>query len=162
MARDYEDLYDIEELSDEELTDLVTEQFESDPELDAEHVSVTAEAGLVRVAGRVGTEAEIQRIEEILDEELGLPDYDSEVVLDELARGELPEDADAAAEELSESGDVSSDGDDRTDDAAEHLMDDPDGDLYGTQDVSRAVERGETYSPPERPPQMGTRSRERH
>jgi hypothetical protein len=162
MPRDFENLYDIEHLSDPDLKDLILEKIREEEELDADAIEVRVQNGTVRVSGRVGTEEEIQEIDMILADELGILDFANEVLVDEAVRAEHSEASDdarvedeAVEDELGESGK-------RTESTAEHLMPDPEGELYGTRDLQRAVERGESYNPPDRPPQLGSRSRENH
>jgi hypothetical protein len=58
---------------------------------------------------------------------------------------------------------MDSDGvDDDRSDSADHLADDVRGELYGTSDMSEAIERGFSYNPPDGPIQEGSESRERH
>ncbi|MGH7480807.1 MAG: BON domain-containing protein, partial [Longimicrobiales bacterium] len=154
MRRDFEDLYDLDDLSDQELEELIRQKLEERDELDADAVDVAVKNGRVHISGRVGTEEEIQEIEQILDDDLGVSNYVNDVIVDETTRAEHSEAADvtrvedaAVEDELGERGK-------RTEDTAEHLLPDTEGELYGTHDMQKAVERGESYNPPDRPPQM--------
>src|SRR5688572_33493490 len=102
MADDFEDLYDLDNLSDEDLRDLVRQELSEYPEIDTDLVDVQVVDGRVQLSGRVGTEQELQQIEHVITDVIGLSAVDNEMVVDELVRGEMPEAADdAAAYEMS-------------------------------------------------------------
>lgn len=162
MRRDFENLYDLDDLDDDELKTLIQQKLEEEVELDVNAVEIEVSGGVVTLSGRVGTEEELQQLDQILDDALGVATLVNDVVVDELARAERAEAADdanaedaAVEDELGESGKGA-------EPSAEHLTEDPEGELYGTGDMQRAIERGESYNPPDRPPQMGTRSNENH
>jgi phage terminase small subunit len=162
MPEDYEDISDIETLTDHELRALIVEQLEDYPELDTDQVEVQVEEGRVTLTGRVGTEREQQEFEAIVTDVIGVRDVFNELVVDALVRADYSEAADvAAAQHAADKGPTGA-GADRTEDSAEHLMQDTAAELFGTNDVSEAVERGYAYDPPDRPIQEGTRSRENH
>jgi hypothetical protein len=162
MADDYENLFDIENLSDQELTDLVRQQFREYPEIDPDRVEVSVEQGRVRLEGRVGTEQELQQIEHVLTDLLGVSALSNELVVDELVRGERSESADdAAAEDLAADPQTGT-GARRTEDSAKHLLGDTAAELYGTHDPQQAIQDGLAYEPPDRPVQEGSWSRENH
>lgn len=160
MAEDYEDFYDVESMTDEEIQALVSEELEQHPDLDATRLELTVSDGHVRVSGRVGTEAELQIIEHVLTDVIGLP-VTSELVVDELVRVEQPEAADDANTRVYAGGSARG-GADRTEDTAEHLMKDTAAEQYGTDDMGEAIERGYTYNPPDKPVQEGSWGRENH
>jgi hypothetical protein len=162
MARDFENLYDIENMSDDELRDLVYQQFTEIPEIDPDLVEVSVEGGSVRLAGRVGTEQELQQIEHVLTDVLGVASVNNELVIDELTRGEAPEAADDAAEAEMTSDPQLGTGALRTEDSARHLVSDTQAETFGTHDPQQAVADGIPYEPPDRPIQEGTWSRENH
>ena len=162
MAKGYDDVFDVRSMGDDELRALVQELLRDEPSVDSDGVEVFVRAGTVRVRGRLGTEAEVDAVERIILDRLGVDNLENELVVDELVRRALPEAADeAAAEEDLESYDRPSRRE-RTDPEAGHLLDDVEGELYGTEDMSRAIEQGESYTPPDGPREEGTRSRERH
>ena len=162
MAKGYDDVFDVRSMGDGELKELVEELLQEEPSVDADGVEVFVRAGTVRVRGRLGTEAEIDAVERIILDRLGVDNLETELVVDELVRRTLPEGADdAAAQEDRESYDRPSRGE-RTDPEADHLLEDVEGELYGTEDMSKAIEQGESYTPPDGPREEGTRSRERH
>ena len=161
MAGDYEDFYDIENMTDEELEALVREELDEYPDLDASRLDIAVNKGRVSVSGRVGTEAELQVIENVLTDVIGIAKVNNELVVDELVRQEQPEGADEANARVFAAGSAQG-GADRTEDSAEHLLEDTAAELYGTDDMGEAVDRGHSYNPPVTPVQEGIRSREDH
>ncbi|MGH7475449.1 MAG: BON domain-containing protein [Longimicrobiales bacterium] len=162
MRRDYENIDDIGNLDDDDLREVVIERLRERPEIDPDDFDVEVAGGKVRVSGRVGTEEEVQEVDQVLGDLLGVATYSNDLIVDETRRAERAEAADdarveddAVEDELGESGNL-------TESSAEHLLGDEEGELYGTQDMQRAIERGEAYTPPDRPPQLGTESRENH
>jgi hypothetical protein len=162
MAEDFENLYDIEHLNDSELRELVYQQFREYPEIDPDLVDVTVEEGQIRLAGRVGTEQELQQIEHVLTDVLGLSAVANELVIDALVRGERSEAADDAVAEDAGADPQSGSGARRTEDSAKHLLGDLSAELYGTHDPQQATQDGTAYEPPDRPVQEGIWSREQH
>jgi hypothetical protein len=161
MPHDYEDSINLDQLADHDVADLVRQRLDEAPDFDADAVDVEVRDGRIRVEGRVGTEGERQHVEQVLGL-LGATDYENNVVVDRLARRERAEAADIARVDdaanptpLGETGGVTSD-------TAEHLHRDEESELYGTQDVRKAVEEGRSYEPPEGPFQEGVDGDERH
>jgi len=162
MATDFEDLYDLDNLDDQEIADLIYQELEEYPEIDPDLIDVEVEDGFVTVTGRVGTEWELQVVEHVLTDVLGIANYSNELVLDELVRGEYSPAADeAVAEDLEVEAQIG-EGAGQTDPSAEHLIEDLAGELYGTHDVQQAIEFGEAYEVPDRPVQEGSWSEEAH
>jgi hypothetical protein len=162
MARDFENIYDLENMDDDDLEALVRQEISEYEDLDPDLVEVHAEDGFVRVEGRVGTEQELQEVELILSDVIGLTSYSNELVIDELVRGERSEAADEEAAEEQELSESLGEDAAHTDPAAAHLMDDTASEQYGTQDPKQATERGQSYDPPDRPGQEGSWSEETH
>lgn len=160
MADDYEDIYDLESMTDEEVEALVREQLEGHPDIDAAGLDLSVADGLVTLEGRIGTEAELQIIEHVLTDVIGV-EISNDLVVDELTRQEQPEGADAANARVYSKG-AARGGADRTEDSAEHMLTDTAAEQYGTDDMGEAIERGHSYNPPDTPVQEGTRSREEH
>ena len=159
MADDYGDFYDIDSLTDEELEALVREQLDAYPELDVSGLDVVAEDGRIMLSGRVGTAAEYQQIGHLLTDVIGVR-VTNELVVDQLARYELPEAADQANARVYAAGRGGRGGADRTEDTAEHMLRDTAAEQFGTNDVGEAVERGYSYNPQETPIQEGTWNKE--
>ncbi|HEX2168349.1 MAG TPA: BON domain-containing protein, partial [Longimicrobiales bacterium] len=99
MAEDYEDFYDIESMTDEEIQALVREQLEEHPDIDAARLDFLVSDGRVQMSGRIGTEAELQIIEHVVTDVIGLK-VDNDLVIDELVRQQQPEGADRANAEI--------------------------------------------------------------
>jgi hypothetical protein len=161
VADDFDDIHDIENMTDEELEAVVREELEANPDLDVSGLDVTVSDGRVIVSGRLGTDAELQIVENTLTDVLGITNLASDMVVDELRRDEQPEAADEANAAVYASG-AGRGGADRTEDSAEHLLQDTAAELYGTDDAAEAAERGYTYNPPDSPTPEGIRGAEDH
>ena len=156
MARDYEDLHNIEELDDNELRELVREQLREHASLDIDEITVLAHDGKVTLSGRVGNEGERRVAEHVLTDVLGIEDYQNDLVVDELARAMNPEAADESIEEDDErSGGLHGDREVSMTDESAHLADGAEGDRAGTSDYTRVMEDGLTYNPPSSPTAEG-------
>ncbi len=162
MANDFGDTRSLEELTDGELRQLIHDRLRSnDALIDETDIEIHVVAGAVTLTGRVGTEGDLQRIEQVITDEIGVIDVTNNIGIDENLRGMQPMAADDAAM-FDADVRATSGGADRTEDSAEHLMDDRAAEQYGTRDVSEAIERGYSYEPPDSPTSEGTRSREQH
>jgi hypothetical protein len=162
MARDYEDTHGIGDMSAAELEAYVRAQLAEHDGIDADRVEVTATGSGIRVAGRVGTEAEYQSIEHVLTDVLGITDVDNELMVDPLTRAEHADAADEANAEVYGRPRNQRGGANRTEDTAAHLLDDVGAEQYGTGDMGEAIERGYSYEPPDSPVQDGNLGREEH
>lgn len=160
MARDYEDLYYLEGMSDDEIRDLIIQELNEYPEIDVDLIDVNVTNGAVQLSGRMGTDQEIQQVERVLTDVIGISQVKNELVLDELTRGERSEAADDAWIEENESGPRAARA--PTSDEAGHLMPNTQADQNGTDSPQEAIERGTAYEPPDTPPHEGTWSRENH
>src|SRR5690625_4964092 len=96
MPADYEDLFDLDNLDDDEIYDLIMQEVSEVPELDPELIDVQVDDGFVTLMGRVGTEQELQQFEFLVSDTLGIRNYSNEIVIDELVRAEYSEAADDA------------------------------------------------------------------
>lgn len=65
-------------------------------------------------------------------------------------------------QELSPNDGIRDGGGDHTSDEAQHLIEDVEGEQFGTDDVGTAVEQGLSYNPPDSPVQEGSWSKENH
>lgn len=162
MPGDFEDLYDLENMDDAEIASLILEELGEYPDLDPDRVDVQVEDGFVTLAGRVGTEQELQEIEFVISDVLGIANYSNELVVDELVRVEYNAGADDAVAEDEEVESQLGEEGRATEPTADHLLEDIVGELYGTHDAQRAIERGEAYEAPDRPVQEGGWSEENH
>ncbi|MGH7469434.1 MAG: BON domain-containing protein [Longimicrobiales bacterium] len=162
MNEDFESLFDIENMSDGDLEDLVRQELHEYPEIDPDLVDVRVSNGQVQLSGRVGTEQELQQIEHVVTDVLGVVDVYNGLVVDALVRGERAEAADLELAEELQSDPQMGTGAMRTEDSARHLTPDTQSELYGTHDPQQAIQEGLAYEPPDRPVQEGTWSREQH
>jgi hypothetical protein len=156
MARDFEDIFRLDDLSDDELRALVREQLASYETVDPDNILVTAANGEVVLAGRVGTEEERRVAERILADVIGLKRYRNDLVVDEIRRDEEPEAVDDHLAETAERhGEPLGRRPENVGDEAEHLEEDLDARMYGTHDVQSAIERGTAWNPPDEPTPEG-------
>lgn len=162
MAGDFENVYNLDDMSDEEIRDLIAQKLDEGDDWDAELISISVDNGHVYLDGRVGTEQELAQIEQIVTDVIGITDATNDIVVDELVRGERSEAADVAAAEDARATPVLGDGEHRSSDTADHLMSKTEGDQYGTSNPKEAIERGLSYNPPEGPTSDGIHSRESH
>lgn len=163
MARQHGgDLFDFPNMTDDEIRDVVVEHLREYPNLNDAGVEVSVRDGHVTLGGRVGTDAEVQVAEAVLDDVLGLDSYTNELVVDESVRYQLPEAADDAEVASEELDDQLGEADDQQSDTAAHLEEDLETQTYGTHDMGEAISEGATYIPPDRPVSDGYDSRENH
>src|SRR5687768_8849381 len=137
MAHEFDDLYDVTNLDDGELKDLVLQQLSEYPDIDVDMIEVYVENGAVRLAGRVGTEQEIQTVEHVITDVMGLNRVQNDLVLDDLVRGERSEAADDAyIEELEADPQFAvGTGSEITSDTAQHLIEDLEAEHFGAHNV---------------------------
>jgi hypothetical protein len=156
MARDFEDIHDIENLSDRELRDLVREHLEASTALDIDDITVTVQDGTVILEGRVGDAGEQQVAEHVLTDVLGLRKFRNNLVADENRRAESPMAIDDhLADEAAHEGLLLGDRSVSLTDESQHLADSPEIESEGTADVSKAIESAEPWIPPESPTPEG-------
>ncbi|MBA3969828.1 MAG: BON domain-containing protein [Gemmatimonadetes bacterium] len=155
-------MLDTEGLSDDELYDLIIQQFNEQPELDTGWIDVSVRNGLVTLSGRVGTDSEVRTAENILSDVLGIREFANELIVDELHRENAPEAADDAAAADREVDDQRGERNMSTEDSAQHLIEDLDGQTFGTHDLQSAIQDGIPYVPPDRPMADGYGSGEDH
>lgn len=157
MARDFENIYDPGQLSDEELVAIVREELATRDAIDADSILVTAAKGEVFLSGRVGTEGERRIADRVLSDVIGLRAYQNDLVVDPIRRDEEPEAVDDhLAEGTSGSGAPLGTGpDDDHGPEAEHLAEDLNARLYGSPDSQTSIRRGTPWIPPESPTPEG-------
>lgn len=155
------DLFDFENMTDDEIRTVVLEQLNEYPNIEAAGVSVVVRNGRVTLSGSVGTDAEAQVADTVLGDILGLNDFVNELVVAEGARFELPEAADDAVIVGEEADDQLGEVEPHSD-TAEHLHADLEAQTFGTHDLDEAMREGTTYIPPDRPTSEGYDSREDH
>ena len=155
MAHDYEDIFNLEDLSDTELRDLVRGKLNEYETVDADSITISVEEGVVMLSGRIGTEGERRIAEHILSDVIGLASYENNLIVDAIRRDEEPEDIEEHAAVMADANFPLGRRPQHADEEAEHLEEDLEARLYGTQDVQSAIERGTPWVPPDSPTQEG-------
>lgn len=158
MARDFEDIHDVDDLSDDELRDLVREHLAAHQGIDVDDLTVNVQDGRVILDGRVGTDEERRVAEHVVTDVLGLENVENNLLIGAARRAESPEAADeATATEEAQEGLLLGDRPLPLSPEAEHLGDDDelDHELFGTTDVQHAIADGTPWIPPESPTPEG-------
>ena len=156
MAGDFEDLHDIENLSDRELRDLVREHLEASTALDIDDITVRVEEGCVILEGRVGDAGEEQVAEHVLTDILGITNFRNNLIADPIRRAESPMAIDDhLADEARHEGLLLGDRPVSLTDESQHLADSPETESEGTTDVGRSIEGAMPWIPPESPTPEG-------
>ena len=156
MEKDYEDIRELDNLSDGELRALIRDTFEQQLLFDPDDVDVSVKNRVVSLSGRVGTEEELRIAERVVTDMVGLENIHNNIVVDPIRRAESPEaiDEHLVDEELHE--DLLLGGRVRSEDPeAEHLHEDLRSELFGTTDVQEAIEEGIPWNPPDGPTPEG-------
>jgi hypothetical protein len=156
------DLFDLGNMSDEEIRELVVEQLREYPNIDADWIDVQVKDGLVTLSGRVGTDAELQVAEAVVHDVIGIESYSNELMVDELHRAEGAEAIDDWLVEEDEADDQLGTPDSQQSDTADHLVEDLEAETFGTHDMGEAIQDGIPYIPPDRPIGDGYASTEDH
>ena len=155
MDRDFEDIHDLDNLSDTELRDLARQHLSANNSIDVDDIVVTAFEGSVHLAGRVGTEQEVRIAERVLTDGLGIENVVNELVVDPLRRAESPEDIDEhLADEAEHEGLLLGERALPLSPEAEHLVE-RDSQRIGTADIGTAIADGTAWIPPESPTPEG-------
>ncbi len=156
MARDFEDIHDLDNLSDDELRELVRQHLTANNAVDIDDITVRTDAGRVILEGRVGTDAERRVAEHVLTDVLGIENYENAIFVDPVRRAVSPEDAEEhLANEDAQNGLLLGDQPSSHSPEAEHLAEDLDARLYGSTDAHQATEDGTAWIPPESPTPEG-------
>lgn len=161
MARDFEDLHDLDDLSDDELRGLVREHLAAHNALDIDEITVTVRNGQVTLDGRVGTDGERLIAEHVVTDLVGTQRCQNNIFVDPARRALSPEaiDEHLADEDQREGlllGDRPKPIEPTTDTTQENL----DAELFGTTDVGEAIQDGTAWIPPESPTQEGFTQRD--
>ena len=157
MARDFEDIHDLDDLSDDELRGLVREHLAGNKTVDIDDLTVCVENGTIVLGGRVGTDGEKLVAEHVVTDVLGGESVRNEILVDPIRRAESPEaiDEHLVDEDQREGlllGDRPVPLSPETEGASQ---DDIDHELYGTTDVGHAISDGTAWIPPESPTPEG-------
>ena len=162
MARFGGELYNFEDMSDDEIREVVMDQLREHPNLDEGWIDVDVRGGHVTLTGRVGTDGESRIVENLVTDVLGLSAYSNELVIDELHRGETSMAIDEELAEEEAADDPIGGADLHQSDTAENTVEDLESETYGTHDMGRAIADGTAYIPPESPTPGGYGSGEDH
>jgi hypothetical protein len=156
VEKDYEDIDEIDELTDGELRALVRDRLEEQLAFDPNDVEVSVRRGVVRLSGRVGTEQELLVVEHVVTDLIGIKEVKNDLVVDPIRRAESPVaiDEHLADEELHE-GILLGDRPRPDDPEAEHLREDIRAELFGTTDVQESIAEGIPWNPPDGPTPEG-------
>ena len=158
MAKDYEDLSGLENLSDGELRALIRSRLDEQVSFDPADVDVEVSRGVVRLTGRVGTESELRVVEHLLTDVIGATTVENEIYVDTIRRAESPAAIDDhLADEAEHEGLLLGDRPRSESPEAEHLKEDLTAELEGTTDVREAISEGIPWNPPTTPTPEGLR-----
>lgn len=156
MARDFEDIHDLDDLSDDELRGVVREHLQANNMLDIDDITVRVDDGVVVLGGRVGTDGEKLVAEHVVTDVLGAEEVRNEILVDPMRRAESPEAIDEhLVDEDQREGLLLGDRAVPLSPETEGLQDDIDHELYGTTDVGHAIQDGTPWIPPESPTPEG-------
>jgi len=160
MARDFENIDDVDDLSDSELRDLVRDRIAEHRGLDPRDITVTVRDRVVALDGRVGTEGERRVAERVVTDLVGVM-VENNLLVDSLRRAESPEAVDDhLVDEEEHAGLLLGDRPVPLSPEAEHLTEDLDSRLFGTTDVQNAIANGTSWTPPTSPTQEGVEGEE--
>lgn len=157
MAHDYEDIFDLEDLDEDELRQLVREVLRDYPSIDPDGINIHVQGSKVILTGRIGTDAEKRIAERIVGDRIGVQRVESQLLVDPLYRSLNPEGADesVAFEEDTEMT-VSGQTLPQRSDTDRNMATDPEAAYTGTTDRQQAIEDGVPWIPPESPTPEGT------
>ena len=156
MERDYEDIRDTDDLSDNELRALIRDRFEEQQAFDPDDVQIAVRSGVVYLGGRVGTEEEFRIIERVVTDVVGLKNIRNEILVDPIRRAVSPEAIDEhLADEEAHEGLLLGDRPRNEDPEAEHLHEDLRSELFGTTDVQNSIANALPWNPPDTPTPEG-------
>jgi hypothetical protein len=156
VERDYEDIRDTDDLSDNELRALIRDRFDEQKGFDPDDVQIAVRSGVVYLGGRVGTEEEFRIIERVVTDVVGLKNLRNEMLVDPIRRAVSPEaiDEHLADEEMHE-GLLLGDRPRNESPEAEHIREDLRSELFGTTDVQNSIANALPWNPPDTPTPEG-------
>ena len=158
MAHDYEDVFDLDDLNDDEPRALVRDRLAAHSGLDIDDISISVEDGVVRLEGRVGTEQEKRVALRVVTDEIGVRQVENDLTIDPIRRAENPEAVDdEQGEESRREGLLLGDRPVPLEPSTEGTDEEVERDvmLDGTTDVQNAINFGGAWIPPERPTPEG-------
>jgi hypothetical protein len=161
VEKDYEDIRDTGDLSDNELRALVRDAFEQQMAVDPDDVEISVRSGVVNLAGRVGTDQELRIAERIVTDIVGLERVRNNIFVDPIRRAESPEAIDEhLADERLHEGLLLGDSPRPENPEAEHLRENLRAELFGTTDVQESIEDAIPWNPPDGPTPEGVEGSE--
>lgn len=156
MARDFENVHDLDNLSDSELRDLVRQRIAEHNGLDVDDLTVQVEDGTIVLAGRVGTDGERRVAEHVVTDVLGITSVRNDIFVDPLRRAVSPEAIDDhLAEEDRTEGLLLGDRPSQHNDEAFPVDGTDEQRLEGSTDIGDVIAHGVPWIPPEGPTQEG-------
>jgi hypothetical protein len=156
MARDFENIHNIEDLNDRELRGLVREHLAANNAIDIDDLTVEAVDGRVILGGRVGTDGERLVAEHIVTDLLGIRRVRNDIFVDPIRRATSPEEIDDhLADEDRREGLLLGDKPVPLSPEVEDTEPPIDADLFGTTDPHIAIADGTPWIPPEGPTPEG-------
>jgi len=161
MARDFEDLHNLDDLSDDELRGVVRDHLAAHNALDIDDLTIRVQDGRVILEGRVGTDGERLIAEHVVTDLVGAQNCQNDIFVDPSRRALSPEAVDEhLVDEDRREGLLLGDRAVPLSPETETLEEDIDGELYGTTDVGHAIQEGTAWIPPEGPTQEGLTGRD--
>lgn len=156
MTSDFENTSDIENLSDRELRQLVRDRLAEHEGLDPEDITVIVRNGVLSLSGRVGTDGELRIAEHVVTDQLGIVEFENELVVDPIRRATSPEAIDDHnADEQATEGLLLGDRALPFSAESEHLHENILAESEGTTDVQKSSEGAIPWVPPESPTPEG-------
>jgi BON domain-containing protein len=157
MQRDFEDIFNTEDMDPGELRRLVRETLRDNRSIDPLDITVHVRDGKVILAGRVGTDSEKRIAERVVADRIGLTNVESQLVVDPLRRAMNPEAADESINEDEAHEDLLLGDTPRANtDTTTHLADHAEDELLGTTNRMESIEDGIPWVPPESTTPEGT------
>ena len=156
MESDFENTSDIENLSDRELRQLVRDRLDEHQGLDPEDITVIVRDGIVNLSGRVGSDSELRIAEHVITDQIGIVEFENELVVDPNRRAMSPDAIDDHnADEEATEGLLLGDRAMPFSPEAEHLDENILAEVEGTADVQKSIEGAIPWVPPESPTPEG-------
>jgi len=156
MAADFENLHNLDDLSDGELRDVVLSHLRAHNGIDPDYITVEVVNGTIVLEGRVGTDYERRVAEHVVTDVVGIVSVRNALVVQAIHRAESPLDIeDHLVEEERTEGLLLGDRAVPIEPEAEHVEEDLDARLWGTSEVGKAISEGTPWVPPEAPTQEG-------
>ncbi len=157
MERDFEDVFDTEDMDAGELRRLVRETLRDNRSIDPRDVNVHVRGSKVILTGRVGTDEEKRIAERVVGDRIGLVNVESQLLVDPLRRAQSPEAVDEhLSDEEDHEGLLLGERPTSHSDESRHLERDDDAEYLGTVDRMESIEEGVPWIPPETPTPEGT------